>query len=224
MKHLVLSEAGLVQLVATNLVTAGYYHYVAGTIPADKDPARTDANILGKYMANLPRHERVYRKRHAKPNLRYVRLAVPNENDVFSFLMMATDGDQSDAWFREEDHRDLRKSPLCLSGYAISAKKERTRGGTTRYRVRVAIEREEFRRLKAYFLDLARHRAEERFIADFLALPYQPYRTVRGQLFNILVEANRVRKKAGFSRLYYGILPRRRRIVRVFSEDAAQPA
>ena len=219
MQYLISSGEALVQFIATNMVTKGYFFYVSGVIPERKDPLKTDRKMLAAYNMNLPRAERVRRKRHGLANIRYVRLG-------HYFLMMATDGDQSDSWFTEHagQVRDIRqrRHALIVQNYEIRATKERMKGGRQRWRPRVAIERKEFKRQKAYFLELAVHRQPSTFIAEFKRLPFQPYRTVRGQLLDILICASRVRHKAGYSRIQWGgLLKRRRTVMTVFTEQEA---
>ena len=45
----VTSLVGYLQRVATHLLTKGYYFFVQGLVPADKDPTALDAKLLAKY-------------------------------------------------------------------------------------------------------------------------------------------------------------------------------
>ena len=103
---------------------------------------------------------------------------------------------------------------IKIGGYAIGHK-----GG----HARVSIERGEYKRLKAYFLDLAVRRTAAKLEAEFRRLPFEPYAPVRVQLLCILRAVNRARKVAGFEPVPKTCLRLNRRIYRPFERPGAEP-
>jgi len=105
------------------------------------------------------------------------------------FVLLATHG--THPFFEEEASsiRDARKTPIRFRGYAISYSNGHPH---------VRIEHEEYKRLKAYFLDLAPHRSAERLGSELARLPFEPYAPIRRQLLAVLRAVNRKRKRAGF--------------------------
>ena len=85
-----------------------------------------------------------------------------------------------------------------------------------RWRVRVQIERELYKGLKAYLIDIAPHRSAVWLAAEFRDLPFEPYAPVRQQLLNLLRYTNRRRQAAGLPTLGPAVLRYRRSIVRPF--------
>jgi hypothetical protein len=66
--------------------------------------------------------------------------------------------------------RDCGKVSIKCGGYAV---------GFADGHPRVQIEHEEYKRLKAYFVDLAVCRSRESLEAEFERLPFEPYAPVR---------------------------------------------
>ncbi|MEE9394843.1 MAG: hypothetical protein V3W41_20330, partial [Planctomycetota bacterium] len=62
----------------------------------------------------------------------------------------------------------------------------------------VRIQMEEYLRLKAYFMDLARRRTAKAMTSEFWNVPFESYAPVREQMRCILRAVNRERKTAGF--------------------------
>ena len=93
----------------------------------------------------------------------------------------------------------------------------------SKWRVRVQIERELFKGLKAYLLDIAPHRSAAALAAELRDLPFEPYAPVRQQLLNLLRYTNRRREVAGLESINTSVLRFRRRIVRPF-EPGETPA
>lgn len=200
------------QYVACNLLPHGYWFYVTGRVPRNKDPQLIDAKLIEKYKANSSPSERHRRKRAGLANICYLRL------DRL-FVLLATHGQHT--FFEEEraSIRDARRVPLRVGDYSISYR----RGGRTREKApdrkwhsHVAINRRRVVELKAHFGELALRLSAERLALEFYWLPYAPYAPVRRQLLGILKEVNRIRKRAGRLALPYEVLPLRRRPVRPF--------
>ena len=94
----------------------------------------------------------------------------------------------------------------------------------TKWRVRVQIEAEVYKGLKAYFEDIAVHRTARQLAAEFADLPFEPYAPVRRQLLNLLRYINRRRVAAHLQPVGYAALRYRRRIVRPFGTLEMSPA
>ncbi|MBV8399543.1 MAG: hypothetical protein JOZ17_12495 [Acetobacteraceae bacterium] len=176
------SVEGFVQQLAVSYLGNGYWFYVVGEIPEGKDPRRVDEKLVTRYQIDLSKWARARRKRAGLANLQYLRYGR-------LFVLLATHG--AHAFFEEEASsiRDARKTPIRFRGYSISY-----RNGHPHVR----IEQEEYKRLKAYFLELALHRSAERLGSELARLPFEPYAPVRVQLLAVLRSINRERRRAGF--------------------------
>lgn len=194
------SVAGFVQQVAVQYLRHGYWFYVAGSIPAGKDPRTVDRKLIAKYGVTASSKERTRRKRVGLANLHYIR------HDRF-FLLMATHGYHR--FFEDEagQVRDARRQPIKIAGYAISH-----RSG----HACVRIERAEYLQLKAWFLDLACRRSVESLETAFRAVRFVPYAPVRQQLLVAWRAVNRERRLAGYESVPIESVPWKRRIVRTF--------
>ncbi|MGE0760845.1 MAG: hypothetical protein AB7O38_27795, partial [Pirellulaceae bacterium] len=175
------SVDGFIQQVAVAYIARGYWFYVSGRIPKHKNPELVDQKLIARYDIAASQKERCRRKRAGLANMQYIR------HERF-FLLMATHGKH--VFFDEEvgQVRDVRRVPVHYGGYSLSY-----RNG----RVSVRIGLDEYRKLKAWFLDNARRRNVELLAADFSRVPYQPYAPVRVQLLNIWRMVNRERRVAG---------------------------
>jgi hypothetical protein len=176
------SVEGFVQQLAVSYLGNGYWFYVTGEIPEGKDLARVDEKLIARYGIDRSKWARARRKRAGFANLQYIRF------ERF-FVLLATHGVHP--FFEEEaaSIRDARKTPIRFRGYSISY-----RSGHPHVR----IERDEFKRLKAYFLDIALHRSADALGRELGSLPFEPYAPVRRQLLTVLRAVNRERKRAGF--------------------------
>ena len=174
--------AGFVQQLAVGYVARGYWFYVTGHVPESKDPATVDAKLITKYRVDVSKWTRARRKRGGQANVHYLRYGR-------FFVLVATHG--AHEFFVEEamSIRDARKAPIKFGGYAIAY-----RGG----HASVRIEREAFKDLKAYFLEVATRRSVRRLVGEFWRLPFEPYAPVKRQLFELLRAVNRARKTAGY--------------------------
>jgi hypothetical protein len=192
---------GFVQQRASSYLANGYWFYVCGQIPNGKDPARVDEKLIERYHIDLSRFARARRKRAGTANLQYLR-------DEHFFLLLATHGRHR--FFEEEKTsiRDARRVPVKFACYSLGVY-----GGS----VRVAIERGEHQRLKAYFLDLATRRSAEQLEAELGSLPFEPYGPVRSQLLCILRAMNQRRKVAGYQPVSKWCFRFKRNIYRPFA-------
>ena len=223
-RHETTSLAGLVQLLAANLLPHGYYFYVTGRMPAGKDPATLDAKLVAKYGCNLSRSERSRRKLAGQASVHYLRHGS-------LWLLIATHGRHR--FFEEEGElvRDVRKVPLRLGDYSLTVRRgdflkkspdddEPQVDG--RPRTRVLIAREKYLELRAFFLDIAVHRSVERLNGEFFNLPFEPYAPIRKQILNLLRLVNEKRSEAGYEKLMPTCIRYRRRIVKPFDDEATK--
>lgn len=217
------SVEGFVQQVASCYLPHGYWFYVSGIIPLGKDPESVDEKLIGKYGIDVSRTSRARRKAVGIANVHYIR-------HQRRFLLLATHGFHPFYDDEAKSIRDARRVPIKFEGYSISVAKggfRRKEPGNceavpdNKWRVRVQIERELFKGLKAYLLDVAPHRSAAALAAELHDLPFEPYAPVRQQLLSLLRYTNRRREVAGLEPIDTSVLRFRRRIVRPF--DPAEP-
>jgi len=220
------SVAGFVQQLVSCYLPHGYWFYVSGFIPPGKVPAIIDQKLLDKYGIGLSRTSRARRKSVGIANVHYIR----HER---RFLLLATHGFHLFYDDEAESIRDARRIPIKFEGYSISVAK----GGflrksseavvslrDTKWRVRVQIERELYRGLRAYFEDIAVRRSAGQLARELADLPFEPYAPVRQQLLNLVRHINQLRKVANLEPLSFSVLRYRRRIVRPFGTLEMPPA
>ena len=196
------SLAGFIQQLAVAYVAHGYWFYARGWIPIGKDADTVDRKLIDRYGINISKWERARRKRAGLANLHYLRLGR-------TFVLIATHGQH---WFFEAEAkaiRDIRRVPFKLGGYSVSF-----RNG----HASVRIDQETYKRLKAYFAELALRRPADVVAEELRLLPYEPYAPIRRQELNLLRTVNRIRTQAGFEPLIPSCLRLRRTVCRPFSE------
>lgn len=195
---------GFVQQLAVSYLAHGYWFYVTGWVPLEKDPTVVDRKLIERYGVAVSKWSRARRKAAGLANTQYLR------HGRF-FVLLATHGEHH--FFRDEARniRDARRVPVKFGGYAVSF-----RGG----HAHVRIEQGRYARLKAYLLSIAVHRQAESLAAEFRQLPFEPYAPVRRQILNILRAVNKVRRKAGFATIGFDCLRFRRRIVKPFGDGS----
>ena len=196
----VTSVAGFVQQVAVAYLARGYWFYVAGQIPAHKDPQTVDRKLIEKYRIDTPRWERVRRKKAGLANMQYIR------RERF-FLLMATHGEHH--FFEDEagQIRDARRVPVKFGGYSI---------GHRNGHASVRIDRGTYQQLRVSLTDMAVRRSAEHMAEEFRMLHFEPYAPIRRQLMCLLREVNRSRNVAGLDDVPSGCLRLRRRLHRPF--------
>src|SRR5580658_9181505 len=112
------SVAGFVQQLAVGYIANGYYFYVAGLIPAHKDPAKTDRKILDTYHIDVSKWTRSRRKAQGWANVQYLR------HRQF-FVIIATHGLHPLFALEAERLVDIRRCPLQFMGYSIGCRRAR---------------------------------------------------------------------------------------------------
>lgn len=217
-KYEVTSLTGLLQRVATHLLPKGYFFFVQGTLPNDKDPFSLDTKLLTKYDVAKTEGARRWRKQQGLGNVQYVRFEQ-------SWILLATHGDHPIREGEEENLKDARRAPIRIGDYALYVKRgnylqkdspEEAAQPDGKWRVRVLIAREPYRELCAYFLSIACHRRAESLGEELFSLPFEPYAPVRKQLLKLLRLINAKRQAAGYSKLPPTCLRFKRQIVRAF--------
>ena len=209
-----------VQRVALDMVRYGYLYYVTGRIPEGKDPEHVDAKILGKYDIDVSKYTRARRKKKGIANIHYAR-----HQDFFVMLASAQGGSR---WFADEEWpteaqrkrhgrkvRYVPRQPIVHGGYSISYK---TLSSSRRGHVSVRIHPDEYRAVKAHYLDLALHRSAEKLAAEFRYFPFEPYSLIRQQRWNIFRAVNALRTRASFEPVPASCL-RKKRIVFSYIHD-----
>lgn len=206
------SEAGFVQQLAVSYLGHGYCFYVVGEIPQAKDPATIDAKLIARYGIGISRWARARRKKAGLANMHYLR------HGRF-FVLLASHGEHR--FFTEEpSFRDARRDAIRFAGYSISIK----RGIDGKLHPSVRIHPDEYRKLKAYLLDLALHRSVEKLSAEFAAVRFERYAPVRRQMLNVWRAVNRIRETAGFEPVPVSALRLKRRVLRAFASELAEAA
>lgn len=204
-----MSPEGFVQQLAVCYMRHGYWFYVRGRIPEHKDPRGVDRKLVEQYGLDLSKYQRARRKRAGIASVQLLRYR-------HEFVLVATHGEHRVFEGEASVLRDARRSPIRFAGYAIGY-----RGGHPR----VAIAPEQYRELKAYFLEAAVHTRAERLAWELASLPFEPYAPVRRQLLNIWRAMNKRRGAAGFTPVPIEAVRMKRRVLRPFDDGcSAEPA
>ena len=199
------SLEGFVQQVAVCYVGRGYYYYVLGDVPDRKNPGEVDRKLVKRYGITAKKWQRAYRKQQGKANIQYIRYGR-------TFLLLCSEGEHIFRSRERENIRDARKVGIRVGGYLISF-----RNG----HVQVRIDPVAYQELKAYYVDLACRRNRDSLIQEFYRAPFEPYAPIRRQMFNILREVNRRRKRAGYDPVPTSAIWLKRRVVKPFEEPEA---
>jgi hypothetical protein len=88
---------------------------------------------------------------------------------LFAQGHLATHGVQR--FFQDEPFRDIREDPIRFHGYSIGCGK----GTDGRFHASVRIHAEEYRNLKAYFLELSTRRSAETLAKELRAIRFAPF-------------------------------------------------
>ncbi len=202
------NRQAFVQQLAVQYVAHGYWFYVTGCIPEQKDPQAVDLKLIKRYGVSLSPAQRSRRKLVGMANVQYLR------HDRL-FVLIATHGWHR--FFEDEagEMKDCRRYPVRFAGYSISH-----RNG----HASVRIDQRAYKELKAYFLDLACRRRVQTLEEEFRRIRFEPYAPVRRQVFNIHRAVNRKRQTAGFEPVPVSAVRLRRRVYRVFDQGGSAEA
>lgn len=226
-KYIATSRTGFVQQVVCSYVRNGYRFHVSGKVPKGKDPRELDEKLLALYAIRKTDGQRYRAKLRGEANIQYLRY----EQD---WLMLATTGSHKWKELEQDNIKDCsRGEPIKFQGYSITLKDglyrpvrcKRDRDGKPelddKKRVRVVIDRDAFRDLKAEFLSLAKRRPAGWLAAKFWNVPYEPYAPIRQQLLKLLFYVNQARKRHGLSTVSTKVIRYSRQIVKPFEPLAA---
>jgi len=87
-------------------IARGYRFYVTGTIPAHKDPTKSDKKIIHQYGIDVSKWARGRRKKRGLANVHYLRCGR-------LFILIACHG-AHDFFSKEFSIQDIRRRPLRL--------------------------------------------------------------------------------------------------------------
>lgn len=211
------SAAGLVQQVAVSYLRHGYWYYVTGHIPENKDPGSVDRKLLTKYDINITERQRAYRKQQGLANMQYIRFE-------HWFILLITDGHHPFKQEEKQQIRDCRRHPIKFEGYSISYRRSGltpTGGGEPKWHSCVRIDNKTYRELRAYFLHYATRRSSEWLAQEFANLPFTRFAPIRRQLLTLVRVVNKARQSIGYEMIPDSALRLRRKIVRPFDEHPA---
>jgi hypothetical protein len=193
-RHECESMASFIRHVAVNHVSRGYFFYVVGRIPFEKEPAKTDRKIMSQYDIGGSKWANHRARKRGEATVKYFRC-----NRVF--VILATHGEHP--FFKEEHHvKDFRREPLSVGGYRIAV---RGRPGRRR-RVSVAIAADRFRALLDFFRKAALREEAREIQRSLASLRLEPYAPVQRQAFAIVKEINRVRCISGLEPVSFSAL------------------
>ena len=194
------SLEGFLQQLSVGYISRGYWFWVSGIVPKRKNPEEIDRTLIEKFGVDLTKQARARRKRAGGANVQYLR------HESF-WVLLATYGKHKFFDEHRGQFRDVRRTPIRYGVYSVSF-----RGG----HASVRLTREAYRELKCLFLDLCLRRSANSLAWEFWNLGLEPYAPIRRQLFNILREVNRVRKKAGRESVSTECIRIKRKQIRVF--------
>src|SRR5262249_7917231 len=157
------------QQLAVAYLGHGYWFYVTGKVPEGKDPAAVDHKLLEKYEVGISKWARARRKRAGLANCQYLRF------DRF-FVLLASYG-RHPFFEGEPGFKDARQEPIRFPGYSVGVK----RGVDGRLHPSVRIHPENYRELRAHFVERATHRTAEAVADELRRVPFEPYAPVRRQ-------------------------------------------
>jgi len=97
-------------------VTNGYWFYVTGQIPVNKDPRAVDTKLITRYGLDVSKWTRCRRRKHGTASVQYLR------HGRF-FVILATHGSHEFFTAEASRIRDIRRVPLRYGGYAVSCRR-----------------------------------------------------------------------------------------------------
>lgn len=205
-RHEATSVGGFVQQLAVGYLAHGHWFFVTGHVPEGKDPAAVDRKLMAKYEVGISKWARARRKASGLANCHYLRHG-------HFFVLLASHGEHP-FFSGEAAFKDARVEPIRFAGYSISVKRGAVDG---RWHPSVRIHPENYRELRAHFVDRATHRTAEALSHELHRIPFEPYAPVRRQLLNILRAVNRARRVAGLEPVPTSALRLSRKGVRPFA-------
>jgi hypothetical protein len=206
------TEAGFIQQLAVSYIGHGYWFYVTGEVPPDKDPECVDQKLIERYGINISKWARARRRALGYSNVHYLRF---NRR----FILIASPGEHDREFFiKEPNIRDVRRDSIRFGDYSIGYKQ----GADGKWHPSVRIHPSAYRRLRLYFRQIAVHWPIEALIRELQDTGFEFYAPVRRQVANLMRLVNRVRKAAGREWIPFGAIDWRRRPVTVFGAVGAK--
>lgn len=205
------SLEGFVQQVATAYIPHGYWFYVQGSIPDGKHAGKVDGKLIERYGVAISKWSRARRKRLGRACMQYIRFES-------TFLLLATPGQHTFFELERGMIRDVRKTPIKIGGYSISAR----RGPDGKLHAHVRIDAKTFAELKEKVCYLAEHASQSRVVNELYELPFEPYAPIRRQYLTLLRMVNQIRRAKRQIEIPTAVLPLRRRIVQAFAEASCR--
>ena len=202
-QYLTHSISGFIQQTAVCYVQRGYWFYVLGHIPKDKNPLEVDQKFLAQYQIGISKFQRCRRKKQGIASVQYLRYRN-------TFLLLATEGNHPLLVEEKATLRDARTAPIRIFGYSIQWQNGR---------VFVSLDHRSFTKLQKEFLELALRLKHHTLAARFWAIRFEPYRQVYRQIKSIWRSVNLKRKTAGLPPVPSSALRHKRRICRPFQKN-----
>jgi hypothetical protein len=213
------SPEAVVQLISASYLRHGYYWYVTGYIPIDKEPSQVDQKLIEKYQIDISEWERSRRRKSGLANAQYIRY------DRWFIILLTSGHHQMRDSIRDggegENIQDCRRYPITFAGYSVSYRRSGVQpvGGTKiSWHAHVRIEAKTYAALKAYFQYVAIHRNQDTVRQELSSVPFARYAPVRRQLLCLLRLINRARSARGFEELPHSVLNLRRKPVKVYGQ------
>lgn len=201
------SVEGFVQQLAVSYLKNGYWFYVQGEVPSDKDPRALDEKLLDRYDVAQSKWAKARAMKRGEAKVQYLRYQS-------SFVLVATHGEHRFFELERGNILDARESPVRFYGYSVGY-----RDGHPHVRISAA----QYRAIREAFLEGALSLPAAVLEARFRNLPFEPYGPVKLQLKKLLRRVNRVRRRAGLERVSVTCLRTKRKTVRPF-EVTERPA
>lgn len=206
-RYLAKSEHGFIQQLACSYANRGYQFYFVGRIPDGKDPFKIDQKLLAEYDVSASKAERWRRKQAGRANVQYLRFGQ-------DFILLATHGEHHFFEANAGRIRKLSSHPLKFYGYSVSIK-----GG----HCVVRISKEQIKLLRASFQSVSLKKQADELGKAINALPFERYRGVIRQLFQLVKAVNDVRSPAGLPKVKKSCIRAKRRVLKPFVDEVADP-
>lgn len=193
------SVEGFIQQLAVAYITHGYWFYVTGEIPSDKDPAAVDAKLIEQYDIAISKWARCRRKKQGFANMQYMR------HEQF-FVLLATKGWHKFFERERASLRDVRRVPIKFAGHSIGCRK----GNDGQWHPSVRIEQTVYAEMKAKLVETGLHsgkRTVERLVVESRRLPFAP---IQRQFQDAWRAMNHARRTGGLTLLQADVSPPRK--------------
>jgi len=197
------SVEAFIQQVAVSYLLHGYFFYVLGHIPAQKDPQATDGKLISRYGLDISKWARARAKKKGKASVQYLRYRR-------TFVLLATLGQHE--FLSLEPTKDIRMEPLRCFGYEISA----YQGKYGKWHPSVSIAPRTWREICCSIGKKALQFDASALESCIRKVPFAPFAPVRGQLYSLVRALNRRRKRAALALVSPRCVRRKRKPVRVF--------